>query len=109
MDETTYKISRSRLTVNFDLREQENCFIILTFTRDDILNILNMDAFRKENIEVKGIEGMASLPRNNVVERNICFTYRNKSKTAAGTVFYPYQKMINILDDAFTKINSPEK
>lgn len=82
MDETSYIISRKKLMVNFDLRDQENCFINLTFTIDDILNILNMDALKKLKIEVKGIEGTASLPAIRTVDRNICFNYRSGSKTA---------------------------
>lgn len=110
MDETTYRISHEEqeICVNFDLREDENCFIELSFSKDDVLNIINMGTFRKEKIDLKSIEGSASLPLKNSPDRNIGFSYRSKDLVDSGTVFYSYDKLSVLLNEAFTKLNSDQ-
>ena len=108
MDETTYRISHDdqEVHVNFDLRDQENCFIQLSFSKKDVLNIINMGLLHKCKIDVAGIEGVACLESGIADERQICFSYRNRSKVESGTVFYSYKKLSDLLNEAFAKLNS---
>jgi hypothetical protein len=107
MDETTYRISYEdqEVHVSFDLRDQENCFIELSFSKDDVLNIINMGLLHKNKIDVAGIEGVASLTSGNADDRQICFNYRNRSAVESGTVLYSYKKLSALLNEAFTKLN----
>jgi len=105
-DKTSYRVSHddNQVHVSFDLRDQENCFIELAFTKDDVLEIINMEVFRKKKIDLIGIEGNACLSRGKD-ENLIMFSYRNKSTSDSGTVFYPYGKLTVLLDRAFTELN----
>lgn len=108
MDKTSYYISDDNqlVHVNFDVRDQESCSIELSFTKDDILNILNMSTFRKEKIDINGIEGVATLNLRHDTNRQIVFNYRNGSVVDSGTVFYSYEKLTILLEKAFSDINS---
>lgn len=108
MDETSYYVSDDNqlVCVKFDVRDQENCIIELSFTKGDILNILNMPALRKEKIDISGIEGVATLNPKRDANRQIVFSYRNGSVVESGTVFYSYEKLTVLLEKAFADINS---
>ena len=108
MDKTTYRISdeEQEVHVSFDVRDQENCCIELSFSKADVLNIINMDAFKRKKIDVAGIEGVACLGSGTGDERQISFNYRNCSVVNSGTVYYSYRKLCALLNDAFTELNS---
>lgn len=108
MDKTTYRISdeKQEVYVSFDLRNDEDCVIELSFSKDDVLNILNMEVLSKNKIDVAGIEGFASLNRENLGKREICFSYRNGYTVNSGTVFYSYKRLSALLNKAFTELNS---
>ncbi len=104
MDETDYQISFKdrRIRVRFDLREEENCFIELSFSEDDALAIINMRHLGKKNIEVESIGGTASLDGGRRPDRKICLAYANMEM---GTVFYPYEKLTVLLNTAFSELS----
>lgn len=91
--------------VNFDLRDQENCFIGLSFSEDDVLAIINMQYLRQNKINIAGIEGMASLGGEKSDDADICFFYKNGTNEA-GTVFYPYKKLTAMLNQAFSELSA---
>lgn len=108
MDQTTYRISseNQEVHVNFDLQDQENCCIELSFTKDDVLSIINMGILKKKKIDLAGIEGVASLGSGNADADQICFSYRNGRVSETGTVFYSYKKLSALLNEVFSELNS---
>lgn len=106
MDETSYKASdeRNSISVLFDLRSEENCFIELQFSEDDALSIINMKHLGKSNIPIGSIGGTASLGSGKSAERSICLSYRNGNR-GTGTVSYPYEKLSALLNEALTELS----
>lgn len=109
MDETTYEILEEKIMVTFDVRNEASCYITLEFTKDDALNIINMNTFGKEKLEVEGIEGFAVLSRRGREERNIAFSYKKHSVNDIGNFSYSYDKIVTLLEKAFTQLNSKKR
>ena len=110
MDNTTYELSEDLdgVSINFDLTDDEDCFIQLFFTRDDIGNLMNMDVFGKHSMELEGISGSCSRGRGPLEQQQICFSYSNGS-SGVGTVYYNYKKLKKIMTDCFTTLCKLER
>ena len=106
MDETTYEVSveNNNIRVRFDLRTEENCFIDLSFSENDVLAIINMKHLGQSKIPIKSIGGEASLASGKPSDRLICLAYKN-GNTGTGTVIYPYEKLAGLLSQAFSELS----
>jgi len=106
MDETSHEVSveRNSIHVLFDLRTDENCFIGLSFSEDDALAIINMKHLGQKIISLKSIGGKASLGSGKPSKRNICLAYKN-GNSGTGTVYYPYEKLMVLLSQAFSELS----
>lgn len=105
MDETKYYLNEDMdgVEVNFDLRNQENCFIQISFTENDIGNLMNMDVFGKYEMDIEGISGSCSRSKGPLDKQTISFCYKNGA-SGVGTVFYNFKKLKVIMTDAFEQI-----
>lgn len=110
MDKTSYKINfeRNSIDVHFDLRTDENCFIDLSFSEDDVLSIINMMHLGQNKIMLKSIGGEASLGSGKLYDRNISLIYKNGNR-GMGTVYYPYEKLTVLLSQAFSELSGSPK
>lgn len=106
MDNTTYELSEDMdgVSINFDLTNDEDCFIQLFFTRDDIGNLMNMDVFGKYKMEIEGISGTCTRDRGPLEQQKICFNYSN-SDSQIGTVYYSYEKLKKIMTNCFSALH----
>lgn len=105
MDETTYELSEGLdgVSINFDLTDDESCFIQLFFTRKDIGNLMNMDVIGKYNMEIEGISGHCARGKGPLDQQNISFTYSN-GFGQVGTVYYNYKKLKEIMTSSFSAL-----
>ncbi|WP_227818314.1 hypothetical protein [Nitrogeniibacter aestuarii] len=106
MDETRYEVfvEHRRIRVLFDLRNDESCFLGLSFFEEDALAIINMGHLGQKLISVDGINGTASLSGERSLGRNICLAYENGG-SGIGTVFYPYAKLTRLLEQALSELS----
>ena len=105
MDGTTWEINQEPLgvRVNFDQTTEENCFIELFFTKEDIEKLMHMDTFGKYYHELDGINGNVARSRGNINNNKLGFTYRNGA-TGDGSVCYNHGKVKKIMTTAIEQI-----
>lgn len=106
MDQTTHKLDHDAKTldVRFDLINQENCTIDLSFTVNDIHTLYTM--YQCGVYEGKILEGTSracSRDRVPLRKQKIKFLYKN-GNTGDGSVYYDSQKFKQIVTEAFEEI-----
>lgn len=91
------------LFVSFDLMDTERCFIELRFTLGDIANLMNMDVYGKDKMELEGVSGNCVRSSGVLEQQTISFNFKNANR-GYRTISYNYKKLKTMMTEAFDAV-----
>ncbi|CDT85940.1 hypothetical protein [Vibrio coralliirubri] len=89
------------LNIYIDATKEENSTFHLTFTYQDVANIMNMNNFKRYKMDVEGISGNVVRTHEPLEQQVLTFSYANNE---FGSVSCNYLELKKITEDSFSQM-----